>query len=190
MRQWLQDGLEKTALTFLSAVLFVGFFNFNNWIFSHLQYSEGVSWLFLPAGFRVILVLVLGLPGALGLMLGSWFIDWDLFAGSNAILGFMNGVAGGMTPWLVMKFLQNRQWLNTHLQTLTAPQLLNLTLIFAAASAIAHQLVWLLLERPNLNIWVDVWPMFVGNALGALLMLYGCKFVLDCVQSKAAHDQP
>jgi len=28
-------------------------------------------------------------------------------------------------------------------------------------------------------VWVDVWPMFVGNALGALLMLYGIKFVID-----------
>lgn len=189
MRQLLQDALEKTALTFLSAVLFVGFFQFNGWIFSNFQYSDGVSWVFLPAGFRVILVLVLGLPGALGLMLGSWFIDRDLFGGSNAILGFMNGVAGGMTPWLVMKLLQKRQWLNPQLHTLTAPQLLNLTLIFAAVSAIAHQLVWLLLERPNLNIWVDVWPMFVGNALGALLMLYGLKFVLDWVRTKPTRNE-
>lgn len=188
MKHWLQDGLEKTALTFLSAVLFVGFFQFNGWIFSGFQYSEGVSWVFLPAGFRVILVLVLGLPGALGLMLGSWFIDRDLFGGNNSLLGFMNGVAGGVLPWLVMKWLQKRGWLNPQLQTLTAPQLLNLTLIFAAASAIAHQLVWLLLERPNLNIWVDIWPMFVGNALGALLMLYGFKFVLDWVSPKPSHD--
>jgi steroid 5-alpha reductase family enzyme len=64
-------------------------------------------------------------------------------------------------------------------------QLLNMTLIFAAASALTHQLVWLLLERPHLNIWVDIWPMFVGNALGALLMLYGFKFVLDRVRRKA-----
>jgi len=36
-----------------------------------------------------------------------------------------------------------------------------------------------MLDRPNLNIWVDIWPMFVGDASGALLMLYGFKFVLD-----------
>lgn len=187
MMHWLQDGLEKTALTFLSAVLFVGFFQLNGWIFSNFEYSDGISWIFLPAGFRVILVLVLGLPGALGLMLGSWFIDRDLLIGSNAILGFMNGVANGMVPWLVMKLLNHRKWLNSQMQTLTVPQLLNLTMIFAAASAIAHQLVWLLLERPNLNIWVDVWPMFVGNALGTLLMLYGFKFVLDWAQTKTSN---
>jgi hypothetical protein len=181
----LRNALEKTALTLISAVLFVGFFQLNDWIFSSFQYSEGISWVFLPAGFRVILVLVMGLPGALGLMLGSWFIDRELFTQSGATLAFLNGVVGGLTPWLVLKYLIQRKWLSPQLQSLNVLQLLNMTLIFAAASALTHQLVWLLLERPHLNIWVDIWPMFVGNALGALLMLYGFKFLLDRLRRKA-----
>jgi steroid 5-alpha reductase family enzyme len=78
--------------------------------------------------------------------------------------------------------------LSPHLQSLNVLQLLNLTLIFAAASAVAHQLVWLLLERPHMNIWVDIWPMFVGNALGALMMLYGFKFVLDRVSQQKSQQ--
>lgn len=184
MNTLVRDAFEKTALTFISAVLFVGFFQLNGWIFASFAYSEGISWVFLPAGFRVILVLVMGLPGALGLMLGSWFIDRELFTQGNATLAFLNGVVGGLTPWLVMKYLTQRGWLSPHLHTLNALQLLHLTLIFAAASALTHQIVWLLLERPELNIWVDIWPMFVGNALGALLMLYGFKFVLDRLASR------
>ena len=181
----LRDTLEKTALALASAFLFVGFFRFNSWIFSNLEYGEGISWVFLPAGFRIILVLVLGLPGAVGLMLGSWFIDRELFNQGATTLAILNGVVSGMTPWLVMKYLTHRQWLSPQLQTLNAAQLLNLILIFAATSAIGHQLVWVLLERPQLNIWVDIWPMFVGNALGALLMLYSFKFVLDRLRSRA-----
>jgi hypothetical protein len=188
MTTLLRDALEKTALTFISAVLFVAFFQLNGWIFSSFEYSEGISWVFLPAGFRVILVLVLGFPGALGLVLGSWFIDRALFEQGSITLGFLNGLAGGLTPWLVLKYLTQRQWLSPQLQSLNVLQLLNLTLIFAAASALTHQLVWLLLERPHLNIWVDIWPMFVGNALGALLMLYGFKFVLDRVTARQPQD--
>jgi hypothetical protein len=179
-----QYAFEKTALTLFSAVLFVSFFELNGWVFSFFHYSEGISWVFLPAGFRIILVLVLGLPGAVGLMLGSWFIDRELFNGQTDVLAFLNGVVGGFTPWLVMKYLNQRQWLSHQLHTLTAQQLLNLTLIFSAASALTHQLVWLLLERPRVNIWVDIWPMFFGNVLGALLMLYSFKFVLDRAREK------
>jgi hypothetical protein len=53
------------------------------------------------------------------------------------------------------------------------------TLIFTATSTVAHQRLWLLLERPHLNIWVDIWPMFLGNALGPPMVLYGFKFALD-----------
>lgn len=185
MNDWVRDSFEKTALALVSAVLFVGFFRFNAWTFANFEYSQGISWVFLPAGFRIILVLVLGLPGAVGLMLGSWFIDRELFNQGTTALAILNGVVSGMTPWLVMKYLTHRQWLSPQLQTLNATQLLNLILIFAATSAIGHQLVWLFLERPQLNIWVDVWPMFVGNALGALLMLYSFKFVLDRLRSRA-----
>lgn len=185
MKYLVQEAFEKTALSFVSAVLFVGFFYFNGWIFSTFEYSEGISWVFLPAGFRIILVLVLGLPGAMGLMLGTWFIDRELMTQSGATLAILNGVVSGITPWLVMKYLNKRQWLKPQLQMLTAQQLLHLTVIFAAASALAHQLVWLLIRRPQMNIWVDVWPMFVGDAIGALLMLYGLKFVLDRVNPQA-----
>ena len=65
---------------------------------------------------------------------------------------------------------------------MSAQRLLQMTLIFSAASAISHQLLWWLFERQDANIWVDVWPMFIGNALGALLMLYGFKFALDRIR--------
>jgi hypothetical protein len=179
-----RHGFETTALTLFSAVLFVGFFHLNDLIFSIFEYSDGISWVFLPAGFRVILVLIMGLPGALGLMLGSWFIDRELFMQNAAALAFLNGIVGGLTPWLVLKLLIHRQWLNPKLQSFNALLLLKMTLLFAATSALAHQLVWLMLDRPHLNIWVDIWPMFIGNATGALLMLYGFKFVLDRVRTR------
>jgi hypothetical protein len=175
---------EKTALALLSAVLFVSFFEFNELLFSNLEHSKGINWVFLPAGFRVILVLVLGLPGAIGLMLGSWYVDWALISGPNPWMGLMNGVAGGLTPWLVMKYLHQQRWLGDQLQKLNPMELLNLTLLSSAASAASHQLVWWWLDRPNMNIWVDFWPMFFGNVAGALLMLYGFKFVLDRVRVK------
>jgi hypothetical protein len=179
-----RHGFETTALTLFSAVLFVGFFHINDLIFSIFEYSDGISWVFLPAGFRVILVLIMGLPGALGLMLGSWFIDRELFTQNAAALAFLNGIVGGLTPWLVLKLLIYRQWLNPKLQSFNALLLLKMTLLFAATSALAHQLVWLMLDRPHLNIWVDIWPMFIGNATGALLMLYGFKFVLDRMRTR------
>ncbi len=185
MTRLAQSALQKSLLISLSAVLFVGFFQLNAWIFASLEYSHGISWIFLPAGFRVILVLVLGSSGAVGLMLGSWYIDREMFGGSSEMLAIMNGVVSGFTPWVILKYLTTRQWLSQQLHALTTRQLLNTTLVFSGASAITHQLLWLVLERPNVNPWVDVWPMFFGNVTGALLMLYSFKFLLDKVRIKS-----
>jgi hypothetical protein len=189
MKVLLQHALEKTALALLSAFLYVIFFELNSWLFAFFEYGEGISWVFLPAGFRIILVLVLGLPGAAGLALGSWFIDSAMFQDGNTSLAFMNGLAGGITPWLVMKYLQHRQWLSPQLHALTVSKLLNITLVFSAASALTHQLIWWVLDRPELNIWVDFWPMFCGNVLGAMLMLYGFKFLLALNRKMAPQDR-
>lgn len=187
MKPSVKETLQKTALALLSAVFFVGFFELNDLIFQSFEHRQGINWVFLPAGFRVILVLVLGLPGALGLMLGSWYIDVSLIDDSNPLLGFLNGVAGGFTPWLVMKLFQKQRWLSHQLQMLKPLQLLNLTLATSATSAAAHQMAWHWLDQPQTNIWVDVWPMFIGNVTGALVMLYGFKFVLDRLRVKNRH---
>lgn len=71
MRPRIQEAFESVALTLGSAVLFVSFFHFNGWLFSELAYTQNVNWVFLPAGFRIVLVLILGLPGAAGITLGT-----------------------------------------------------------------------------------------------------------------------
>lgn len=179
MKISIQEAFETTALTLGSAVLFASFFQFNGWLFADLMYREGVNWVFLPAGFRIILVLILGLPGAMGIMLATWFIDRDSLGTSSMWLALVNGVVSGFTPLWVLKILERGQRSQHLLKNITAQRLLNFTLIFAAASALAHHLVWLLLGRADINIWVDVWLMFVGDAIGALLMLYGFKLLLS-----------
>jgi hypothetical protein len=184
MMQVVLGSVQTMVLAAISAVLYVCFFQFNTWIFAGFEHSQGVSWVFLPAGFRVILVLLLGLPGALGMVLGSWYIDREMFDGSSQMLAILNGVVSGFTPLVILKYLTKRQWVSEKLQDLTTRQLLNMTLILSAASALTHQLMWLAMDKPYVNPWVDFWPMFFGNLTGALLMLYIFKFLLDRVRVK------
>jgi hypothetical protein len=179
MKLSVQEALETTALTFISAVFFAGFFQLNGWLFSNLIYREGVNWVFLPAGFRVILVLLLGVPGAVGIMLGTWYIDRGSLIDSNMWLIMLNGVVSGFIPYGVLKILSKGRRTEQLLQVMNTQHLLNFTLIFAAASSVAHQLVWLLLKKTDSNILVDVWPMFIGDTLGTFLILFCCKLVIS-----------
>lgn len=186
----LRQALETAVLILISAVLFVLFFNLNNWVFAGIEYRQGVNWIFLPAGFRVVLVLVMGIPGSIGIMLGTWFIDRAAFETAQYTVHVFNGVASGFTPWLVMKILEKRRQFGPQLQQLTSTQLLNFTLIYAASNALVHQGGWWLLDHSSVNLMVDIWPMFIGDAIGALIMLYAFKGLLAlCKKSVAAQSR-
>ena len=63
MNRLMRPSLEIATMVAVSAVLYVEFFHLNNLIFAKLEHIHGVNWVFLPAGFRVLLVLGMGWAG-------------------------------------------------------------------------------------------------------------------------------
>jgi hypothetical protein len=175
---------EAVVLSLVSAALFAGFFRLNELIFSALEHSQGVNWIFLPAGFRVLLVLGMGLPGCLGIFLGTLYLDHAHLLHGHAMLIFLTGIVSGFTPWVVMKTMSHKGLLSADLKNLTYQQLLNFTLFYAAANAVLHQLLWALINVHSHQLMVELWPMFVGDLLGALLMLYAFKGLVNLIQGR------
>jgi len=180
----IRNMAEAVVLSLVSAALFAGFFRLNELIFSALEHSQGVNWIFLPAGFRVLLVLGMGLPGCLGIFLGTLYLDYAHLLHGHAMLIFLTGIVSGFTPWVVMKTMSHRGLLSADLKNLTYQQLLNFTLFYAAANAVLHQLLWALINVHNHQMMVELWPMFVGDLLGALLMLYAFKGMVNLIQGR------
>jgi hypothetical protein len=181
MNRQARQVLEVAIMVAASALLYVEFFHLNTLIFSRLEHIEGVNWVFLPAGFRVLLVLGMGVPGAAGILLGNCWLDRGNFSQDTLWLLLATGLVSGFAPWCVKYVMEKKQLLTQQLHTLTAHSLLQFVLAYAAANALGHQLVWWALNRPGSNPWVDVWPMFVGDAIGALVILYTLKLMLPAL---------
>lgn len=164
-----------------STLLYVEFFELNALLFSKLEHVQGVNWVFLPAGFRVLLILGMGLSGAVGILLGNFWLDRASFNEASWWMLLATSVISGFTPWCVKWAMEKKRLLTQQLQQLTAQNLLQFVLAYAAANAIGHQLVWWAFNRPGSNPWVDVWPMFIGDAIGALLILYTLKLMLPAI---------
>jgi hypothetical protein len=186
MNRLTRQVLEVAAMVAISAFLYVEFFRLNGLVFSQFEHIEGVNWIFLPAGFRVLLVLGMGLPGAAGILLGNCWLDKSSFSEDTVWLLLATGVASGFTPWCVKCVMEKKRLLTKQLEKLSAHSLLQFVLAYAAANAVAHQFVWWALKRPGNNPLVDIWPMFVGDAIGALLILYILKLMLPALSAWAA----
>lgn len=188
MRFSLRYAAEAAVLGLISAALYAGFFQLNDLIFSGLEFSQGVNWIFLPAGFRVLLVLGMGLPGCLGIFMGNLYLDQkNLLVPDHAGLTLMTAVVSGFTPWFVMNAMKYTHMLDASLQKLTHQQLLNFTLFYAAANAVFHQITWSLSNATTHQPWIEVWPMFTGDVLGAMIMLYAFKGLLNLFKNPSSN---
>lgn len=183
MKHWLTVGLQWALMTLFSAFLFVQFFELNAFLFHTFEHVQGVNWVFLPAGFRVLLVLVMDVPAALGIGLATLWLNREIL-GEQLLPLTCIALASGFGPWLVKFWMQWRGLLDRELQHLSSASLLQFVLIYAAINAVAHQLLFWVFSMHNSQPWLDIWPMFFGDLAGALIVLYSFKLGLDWIKSR------
>ena len=97
----------------------------------------------------------------------------------------LTGLASGYGPWLIKRWMESRGWLDVHLRAISAQRLLQFVLLYAAFNSVSHQCIRWYLLRIESKPWLDAWPMFVGDTLGALLVLYSMKYALTWLGSRA-----
>lgn len=178
MTRWSSWVAEWALMVLISALLFVEFFRLNEFLFLALEHAHGISWVFLPAGFRVLLVLILGLPGAIGIAVGTVWLNFDPAGQTLWGASLAMAMASGFGPWLVKRWMEERGWLCRELTGMTSASLLHFVLVYAAVNAISHQGIFWGFAIGDSRPWIDVWPMFIGDMVGALIVLYTFKLCL------------
>ena len=104
------DGLSKTAcfsMIALSAVIYFLGFQLNDYLFSTIEFSHGVNWVFLPSGLRLILVLVLVEYGAIGISISSFLIGYEFYFEDNYFELIVTSIISGFSP-LLARYLSIR----------------------------------------------------------------------------------
>ena len=170
--------IEAIVLVLISAILYWGGFEVQGWLFSFTEHIPGVNWFYLPSGLRVLLVMVAGAFGATGIFLATIVIDLMHMPDIRGVMMLATALASGFGAWVALWLLRWKGVISAGLTDLTAVALLQFALLFSVFNALFHQTVWLLSNRSGSLFMVDVWPMFVGDLLGAIFFLYGLKLAL------------
>jgi hypothetical protein len=159
----------------LSAASFYLLFRLNDLLFQQLDYAHGVSWLFLPSGLRLGLVLLFGFHGAIGVMLGSLLVGLgNEMSGIEAVL---TSLISGLAPWLGLWVSVRMFRLRRNLSNLSAVMLLKMAVVFALLSAAGHQLLYLSLGLSE-NFLKNTSVMALGDLAGTLVVIYGMKLFI------------
>jgi hypothetical protein len=161
---------QSVAGAVLTAGGYIGFFQLNDWLFQSIQVSEHINWIFLPAAVRMISVLLFGWAGVLGLFLGSVGVILPMLAEDPAravSLAVLSSVLPMAAALSVRHFLDVPE----DLAGMSGKQLLSVGLAGGLFNSVGHN-IYFAAHAGNLEALHGIVPMFVGDSIGTLIMLY------------------
>lgn len=164
----------------LSAVLYYSFFRLNAYAFHAFQVHSGASWIFLPAGLRLLCTLLFGGEGAIGLLLASGLLVLVDFPPMEPLTLMVAPLLSAGAPYLVYR-LALRSGMPASLTKLTPLKLAQLGILYAFASAGLHS-IWFSLRGVHPDLLSGFVTMFTGDLVGTLIMLYAIKMLLAAIR--------
>lgn len=167
----------KTWLLFplLTAALWVVLFHLNGLFFSSFSLSSYISWIFLPAAVRLLSVMVMGLPAALGLWVGT-FITCEPELGVNVIESVEISFLSALGPVIAVALCTRGLRLRHDLNGLRTQHMAVFSLIAATCNVLPHFLLFAYLGKVvSLSALI---PMFAGDVTGTWVVLYVASALL------------
>ena len=172
----------------ISTLLYSTLFLFNDWLTETVKYDLGVSWIYLPAGLRLFLILIFGLSGAIGIAAASFAISYFWAFPADLVtcigIGLISGFAPLLAKWVVVSNIP----INNDLSNLSLQKIIFCVVVYALMSAGLHQYWFILrgLESGSLDHFL---VMFVGDIAGSILLIALIKYSIDLVKrSKPKRD--
>lgn len=163
-----------------TAVLFLGAIAVNELLFASMEFARGISWIYLPAGVRLLCTLLFAEAGALGILGASWLICFFYFFPDDPIRSFAGGILAALAPYLTYRALVAGR-IDPTLAGLGPWRLLGCALAFSLASPALHH-AWFALQGQREGLLDGFLVMASGDFAGTLIVLYAAKLAASMRQ--------
>jgi hypothetical protein len=172
------NSLKEKAVTHLgyvgfTAIIFLGFNWINELFFIQFEQSNGINWVFLPAGIRLLATLLFGFAGFAGLLLAGIYLNFHHFVFDAGFRAWSGAIARAGGPYLAYLFAKHWFDLRPRLGGLTAQRLLFTGVLCGLMSPVFHHaFTWV---QTGLVDWLALTAMIIGDIIGILIVLYIAK---------------
>jgi hypothetical protein len=173
------------VLISIAAILYAASFSINSYVMGSFSFSLGVSWVFLPAGLRLLLTLLLDKNGALGIAIASIAISLGFYF-EDPVLGIGAGIISGLAPYIAKLLVFPNKGSSRDLSQLDSKQLLNCVFVFSVVSPLMHQ-AWYSLHNKDGLFFEGLGVMIIGDLIGTLIVIYLAKAAIFLYKKKASN---
>lgn len=167
-----KDWATGLVLTMASSALWMGFWFFNKYALSDTLVTTGINLLFVPAGIRLLLVLLFGIWGALGVFIADPILFLNEFGRGAPLEIIVNSAIAGFGPYVVVRAVGRLIGINPDLKGLGPWHLPVLALAVSLFVPLLFNLQYLLHGRyPAAEFLRNYTAMAAGDFLGCFLVL-------------------
>lgn len=163
---WNNRGITYVVLT----LVFGTFYALNNVVTAPLLLAPGAHLVHLPSGFKLLLVLVFGMVGALSVFTVSLVAGLGFYFVGEMPLSIELAIANAIAPFLTVKFFLDQQLVQPDLSDLRLKVLALMGLLYAVLNSAMNQLL-LFWNHAIQNMVDGLMIMFTGDVLGVILVL-------------------
>lgn len=166
------------------AIAWTLLFKLNMWAFKSLEVNHFVSWIFLPAFIRILSVLLFGWAAVTGLIIGAIITSNPADIGHTTpyVLALISGVG----PMIAVRFCEYALKLPPTLIGIRPSHLFIFAITGAFVNVSLNGYYFALHQLPSHPI-TCLSPMFIGDMLGSIIMLYVASFTLKACVKAGSH---
>lgn len=166
------------------AIAWTLLFKLNMWAFKSLEVNHFVSWIFLPAFIRILSVLLFGWAAVTGLIIGAIITSnpSDIGHTTPYVLPLISGVG----PMIAVRFCEYVLKLPPTLIGIRPSHLFIFAITGAFVNVSLNGYYFALHQLPSHPI-TCLSPMFIGDMLGSIIMLYVASFTLKAWVKAGSH---
>lgn len=172
----------QVVMVFATILMFLLTLAINEALFSYAELMPGINWVYLPAGIRLLSILLFGGAGAVGLLIVSWLVSFFYFFPDDFMRAFVGGIVATMAPYGVYLIAQRAFDLRSSLINLTSGRLLVCIVACSFASPLLHH-IWFALHEAPRPLLSSFFVMFAGDLTGTLIVVYTVKLFLGLLQA-------
>lgn len=163
--------LLDAALVVTSGLIWCGVWLANMYLMSATKVAPGIDLLFLPAGFRLLIVIVFGFWGALGIFLADPLMFMLEFGNGGIGSMLVNALIAGFAPYLTVRAFSRLAGIEGSLIQLKPMHLPLLALAVSVVTPLLFNLHFMLSGRtPPSEFLHNFTAMMTGDFLGCLLV--------------------
>ena len=148
----------------------------NEVFFRRAEFLQGIGWIYIPAGTRLLCTLLFGRAGTVGLLITGWVATYWFYFPGDVVRATIGTIAGAIGPYIVYLIARREYGLAASLTNLTPRRLLACAAFCSLASPTLHH-IWFALRGAS-HLLPGYFVMCIGDFAGTLIVLYTAKGVL------------